>query len=85
MKRFWVVQGHYGHGWEDLTADYDRENAKGYLDDYRANENGWFRVVGRWERATKTEVESAGEHSAQVHPPYVSTNGDQAFKDWSQS
>lgn len=46
----WIVQGHYGfHGWEDLTAAENRQEALGYLRDYRVNEPGPHRLIQRRE------------------------------------
>ena len=33
-----VVQGNYGHGWEDLTASADYAEARANLRDYREND-----------------------------------------------
>jgi hypothetical protein len=35
-----VIQGHYGHGWEDLTASLDYKEAKADLKAYRLNDPG---------------------------------------------
>jgi hypothetical protein len=46
-----ILQGHYGHGWEDLTAATDdskgREEVKNDLRAYRENEGGLYRVIRR--------------------------------------
>ncbi len=41
-----VLQGHYGHGWEDLTAGTLRE-VHDNLREYRENEGGRYRVIKR--------------------------------------
>lgn len=49
MNKFhylWIVQGYYGHGWEDLTCGTWIE-AKQNLNDYRENENVPFRLIQR--------------------------------------
>lgn len=49
MNKFhylWIVQGYYGHGWEDLTCGTWTE-AKQNLNDYRENENVPFRLIQR--------------------------------------
>ena len=43
----YVVQGHYGHGWEDLTASHDRKEARGWLRDYDENEPAAHRLIAR--------------------------------------
>jgi hypothetical protein len=45
----WVVQGSYGHGWEDLTAAEDRSEARGYARDYRNNDTASIRLIRRRE------------------------------------
>ena len=48
-----VVQGNYGygHGWEDVTAETTRAEAKQRLREYRENEQGVpFRLIRRRER-----------------------------------
>lgn len=42
-----VVQGNYGHGWEDLAASVSRREALADLKAYRANESGPFRLIAR--------------------------------------
>jgi hypothetical protein len=52
-KQVYVVQGNYGygHGWEDLTAEDDRKEARDRLREYRENERGVpFRLIKRRER-----------------------------------
>lgn len=43
----YVVQGHYGQGWEDLTASEDRTEARQNLKDYRASEPAAHRMITR--------------------------------------
>ena len=45
-----VVQGNYGHGWEDLTASADYKEARDNLRDYRQNEPGPHRLIKRREK-----------------------------------
>lgn len=33
-----VVQGNYGHGWEDVTAENEKSEAKQRLREYNTNE-----------------------------------------------
>jgi hypothetical protein len=51
-----VLQGHYGCGWEDLTAaEQTREGRKEIRDnlkDYRENEGGRYRIIKRRELVT---------------------------------
>lgn len=52
-KMVHVIQGNYGygHGWEDLTAEEDRQEALARLREYRENEIGIpFRRIRRRER-----------------------------------
>lgn len=52
-KLVYVVQGNYGygHGWEDLTAEDNGNEARARLREYRENERGIpFRLVRRRER-----------------------------------
>jgi hypothetical protein len=45
-----VVQGHYGFGWEDVTASLDNKEARGFLKDYRINAPGYsYRMIQRRE------------------------------------
>lgn len=49
MNKFtylWIVQGHYGYGWEDLTAGTYRE-AKANLKDYQKNAPEPVRLIQR--------------------------------------
>ena len=34
----WTVQGNYGQGWEDVTAENTRKECKERLKEYRENE-----------------------------------------------
>ena len=50
-----VLQGNYGHGWEDLTAENKAESgawrrARQTLKEYRENEGGCYRLIQRRER-----------------------------------
>jgi hypothetical protein len=44
-----VLQGSYGYGWEDLTAEETRKEIKQRLKEYRENENGTYRIIRRRE------------------------------------
>lgn len=46
----YIVQGNYGHGWEDLTASTDYKEARDNLRDYRQNEPGPHRLIKRREK-----------------------------------
>ena len=46
-----VLQGHYGTGWEDIYASYDYEEVLMNRRAYIANEGGRYRVVRRKEEA----------------------------------
>lgn len=37
-KDFWVVQGNYGYGWEDLTAEDTFKEIRARVKEYRENE-----------------------------------------------
>lgn len=43
----YVVQGHYGHGWEDLAASRTRKEARDDLKAYRENAPGAYRLIVR--------------------------------------
>lgn len=57
-QKYWSVQGHYGHGWEEVTAeewkhgaDSGRKEALKRVKEYRENEPGKaFRVVLKREK-----------------------------------
>ena len=42
-----VVQGNYGHGWEDLTASADYAEARRDLKSYRENDPAPTRLINR--------------------------------------
>lgn len=42
-----VVQGHYGQGWEDLSAALDRKESRDDLKAYRENAPGAYRLIRR--------------------------------------
>lgn len=42
-----VLQGHYGQGWEDLTASENRAEVRADLKAYRENEGGSYRIIQR--------------------------------------
>lgn len=44
-----VLQGHYGHGWEDLCASESYREVAQNMREYRANEAGWYRIIERRE------------------------------------
>lgn len=46
---YFVLQGAYGFGWEDLTASESYKEAKTDLKAYRENEGGNYRVIKRRE------------------------------------
>lgn len=46
----YVVQGNYGHGWEDLTASTDYSEARRDLRDYRQNDPAPTRLIKRREK-----------------------------------
>jgi hypothetical protein len=46
-KYIWVVQGDYGQGWEDLTAEESLPEAKQRKKEYVVNEGGFYRIVRR--------------------------------------
>ena len=43
----YVLQGNYGHGWEDLTAESSIAEIRQRLREYRENEGGNYRTVKR--------------------------------------
>lgn len=46
-----VVQGNYGQGWEDVTAEEKRSEARARLREYRENEPQYaHRLIRRRER-----------------------------------
>jgi len=48
-KTIFVLQGTYGHGWEDLTAEETRAEIRQRLKEYRENEGGNYRIITRRE------------------------------------
>lgn len=47
-EELWIVQGNYGHGWEDVTAAKTWKEIKQNLREYRENEPGTaFRAIKR--------------------------------------
>lgn len=44
-----VLQGHYGQGWEDLCASENRREVRENRKDYRENEGGTYRIIQRRE------------------------------------
>lgn len=48
-----VLQGRYGHGWEDLCSEETRKEARVQLRCYQDNEGGTYRIV---RRAVEMEV-----------------------------
>ena len=50
----YVLQGHYGYGWEDLTAEDSNElgawkRIRQTRKEYRENEGGSYRIIERRE------------------------------------
>jgi hypothetical protein len=45
-----VIQGNYGHGWEDENEEDNRKDGKRSLREYRENGPGSYRMVHRLER-----------------------------------
>jgi hypothetical protein len=43
----WVIQGNYGGGWEDVTEEDDRFEARARLKEYDANESYPHRKILR--------------------------------------
>lgn len=43
----YVLQGHYGYGWEDLTAETSRKEINARAKEYRSNAPGAYRVISR--------------------------------------
>lgn len=44
-----ILQGNYGYGWEDLTAEDTYKEAREQLKCYRENEGGNYRIIQRRE------------------------------------
>jgi len=60
MKKTYVIQGNYGHGWEDVVEEDNREDASKRLREYRENEGGppyygRFRLKTIYDHTTKDE------------------------------
>lgn len=51
-----IVQGHYSHGWEDLTASTDLKEAQANLKDYRDNDPAPTRLIKR-----RVKIETNGK------------------------
>ena len=51
-KDIWEIQGYYGHeyGWECVTTEETRQEARQRLKEYRDNERYPFRLVKKRER-----------------------------------
>ncbi len=45
----WILQGRYGQGWEDLTAEESRKEIVQRRKEYRENEGGCYRIIQRRE------------------------------------
>jgi hypothetical protein len=43
----YILQGQYGHGWEDLTAEETFKEARAQKRCYQENEGGRYRIVRR--------------------------------------
>jgi hypothetical protein len=44
-----VLQGHYGQGWEDLCASESSAEVRQNRKEYRENEGGTYRIIQRRE------------------------------------
>jgi hypothetical protein len=44
-----VLQGHYGQGWEDLCASESSKEIRQNRKEYRENEGGTYRIIQRRE------------------------------------
>ncbi len=53
---YYVLQGHYGYGWEDLTQSENYKEIKNDLKAYRENERGDYRIISRRELNKAAEV-----------------------------
>jgi len=68
----YVLQGRYGHGWEDLTAETTRKEIKQRLREYQENEGGEYRIVHRRVRkATRSARPAASEARKPSSTPLV--------------
>ena len=45
-----VLQGNYGQGWEDLTAEDTKKEIRQRLKEYQENEGGNYRLIVRREK-----------------------------------
>lgn len=52
-KYFYVLQGFYQHGWEDLTAADSLKEIQQNKKEYQDNERGLYRTVRRREKGSK--------------------------------
>jgi len=43
-KDEYILQGYYGHGWEDLTSEESWKEIRMRLKEYRENESGKYRI-----------------------------------------
>ncbi len=43
----YILQGHYGDGWEDLTCEETRKEAITQRKCYQENEGGTYRIIRR--------------------------------------
>lgn len=51
-----VLQGQYGHGWEDLTASESRREVVNDRKAYQENEGGGYRIIQRRELREPEEL-----------------------------
>lgn len=49
-KDVYIIQGNYGHGWEDENTEDTRADGKRSLQEYRSNGPGLYRMVKRREK-----------------------------------
>ncbi len=58
-KRVWnhyfSIQGNYGYGWEEVTAEDTWKEARARLKEYRENQPGAYRVVRKKERIEESQ------------------------------
>jgi len=45
----WILQGSYGQGWEDLTAEESFKEIRARKKEYVENEGGSYRIIRRRE------------------------------------
>lgn len=50
FEHYYVLQGRYAFGWEDLCAG-DNKECRDALRDYRTNEGGNYRIIHRKEKS----------------------------------